>query len=254
MPRTCFVIGPIGEPGSPVRIAADDFMKYIVTACPALNELGYADPIRADQLNEPGRITSQIVKLLMEAELVIADLTENNANVYYELSLRHAIGKPVIHMAHEGTVLSFDVRDNRTIFYTMHSRVAEVAREELSRQIRKVSAEGYRPSNPILETVGLISLEKSSEPQRDILLQLSQRMANLEGEISMVSAQLSSARSRTISSLAEAIAGSGSLGFPPPPGAGGGLLGSILGSTSTDKDQDHPREQEKGDRLSVSIP
>jgi hypothetical protein len=43
------------------------------------------------------------VTLLLEADLVIADLTTNNANVYYELSLRHAIGKPVIHMAAEET-------------------------------------------------------------------------------------------------------------------------------------------------------
>jgi hypothetical protein len=95
MSKTCFVIGPIGDPGTTIRTEADDFMKYIVTACPALKEHGYDKPIRADQLNDPGRITSQVIKLLMEAELVIADLTGNNANVYYELSFRHALGKPV---------------------------------------------------------------------------------------------------------------------------------------------------------------
>jgi hypothetical protein len=103
MPKTCFVIGPIGEPGTTIRNEADDFMKYIVS--PVLGELDYGEPIRADRLNEPGRITSQVIKLLLEADLVIADLTTNNANVYYELSLRHAIGKPAIHMAFEGTPL-----------------------------------------------------------------------------------------------------------------------------------------------------
>ena len=85
----------------------------------------------------------------MEADLVIADLTGNNANVFYELSLRHAIGKPVIHMAANGTPLSFDVRDNRTIFYTMHSRVAEAARTELAKQIRHVHSAGYKPAAAI---------------------------------------------------------------------------------------------------------
>ena len=65
--------------------------------------------------------------LLMDAELVIADLTGNNANVYYELSFRHAIAKPVIHMALQDTRLSFDVQDNRTIFYTLQCREAETA-------------------------------------------------------------------------------------------------------------------------------
>jgi len=55
MSKTCFVIGPIGEQGSKVRADADDFMKYIVAACPALDEYEYGDPIRADQLNEPGK-------------------------------------------------------------------------------------------------------------------------------------------------------------------------------------------------------
>jgi len=81
--RTCFVIGPIGDAGSPVRAAADDLFNYIIA--PTVGQFDYGAPIRADMLGEPGRITSQIVRLLHDAEVVIADLTGNNANVYYEL-------------------------------------------------------------------------------------------------------------------------------------------------------------------------
>ena len=75
----CFVIGPIGPDGSSIRTAADDFMEFIVRPVVTSTEFGYT-PIRADGLNEPGRITSQIIRLLLEADLVIADLTGNNAN------------------------------------------------------------------------------------------------------------------------------------------------------------------------------
>jgi hypothetical protein len=183
MPKTCFVIGPIGDPGTPIRAHADDFMKFIVAACPALTELEYDTPIRADSLNEPGRITSQIIKLLKEADLVIADLTENNANVYYELSLRHALGKPVIHMALDGTPLSFDVRDNRTIFYTMHARRVEIAKEELSNQIRRVHEEKYKPMNPILETIGIINLERSADPIQQAVAQLMSMVEGVSGDV-----------------------------------------------------------------------
>jgi nucleoside 2-deoxyribosyltransferase len=149
MPKVCFVIGPIGADGSSTRLAADDFMKYIVVPGLELAKRDYGEPVRADKLSEPGRITSQIIKLLMDADLTIADLTSNNANVYYELSLRHALGKPVIHMAEDGTSLSFDVQDNRTIFYTMHSRSAETTRQELANQIRRVHEKGYKATNPI---------------------------------------------------------------------------------------------------------
>jgi hypothetical protein len=176
MAKICFVICPIGDVGTQTRQDADDFMEYIVKPCPALKEMGYGDPVRADKLSEPGRITSQVIKLLLEADLVIADLTGNNANVFYELSLRHAVGKPAIHMAVEDTPVSFDVRDNRTIFYHMHSRLAEAARNELTEQIRRVHAEGYKCMNPILETAGIIDLQRSPDPQQnalaDVLLML----------------------------------------------------------------------------------
>lgn len=194
MAKTCFVIGPIGEPGSPIRAEADDFMKYIVSPCPALEECGYGEPVRADQLSEPGRITSQIIKLLLDADLVIADLTANNANVYYELSLRHAIGKPAIHMAIDGTPLSFDVRDNRTIFFAMHSRFAERAREELANQIRRVHEKGYKATNPITETAEIIKLEQSTDPDKNALGVLMAMVAGLSNDVKSLQTSLRDVR------------------------------------------------------------
>jgi hypothetical protein len=188
MPKTCFVIGPIGEPVSKIRDEADDLMKYIIASCPALKEFDYAVPVRADQLNEPGRITSQVIKLLVQADLVISDLTNNNANVYYELSLRHALGKPAIHMAQEGTLLSFDLRDNRTIFYTMHSRSAEAARGELTNQIRRIHTAGYKVTNPVVETAGIIQLEQSADPNQSAMGRLMSMVADIGGEVKSLQA------------------------------------------------------------------
>jgi hypothetical protein len=186
MPKTCFVIGPIGDAGTEVRANADDLIKYIIAPCPALAEFEYDPPIRADQLNEPGRITSQVIKLLMEADLVIADLTGNNPNVFYELSLRHALAKPVIHVALDGTPLSFDIRDNRTIFYTMHSRIAEFARNELAKQIRHVHGKDYKPMNPILETIGIVALERSADPQQKAVGELMRMIQGLVAEVGAI--------------------------------------------------------------------
>jgi hypothetical protein len=99
MPRkTCFVIGPIGASGSPEREHANTFLQYIVKPCNAFAEFDYADPVRADQIAAPGQITTQIIEHLLHDDLVIADLTGHNPNVFYELSLRHAIAKPVVQM------------------------------------------------------------------------------------------------------------------------------------------------------------
>jgi hypothetical protein len=193
LPKVCFVICPIGSFGSEIREAADDFIKYIVTPC--THELGYDEPIRADKLPEPGRITSQIIELLNSADLVIADLSRGNANVYYELSCRHAIGKPAIHMAFEGTQLSFDVADNRTIPYTMHASRVEQAREQLTAQIKRVEEPGYKPRNPILDAIGLISLERSTEPTQQSLASLIRQVTSLQSDIASLRGDILSSRS-----------------------------------------------------------
>jgi hypothetical protein len=47
---------------------------------------------------------------LQTADLVVADLTGANPNVYYELALRHSTAKPFVHLAREGTEIPFDIR------------------------------------------------------------------------------------------------------------------------------------------------
>ncbi len=115
--------------------------------------------------------------------MIIADLTGNNPNVFYELSFRHALGKIAIHLAFEGTVLPFDVRDNRTIFYTMHARIVEDARAELANQIRRVHQPEYKPMNPITETADIVNLDRSGTPDRQVLAQLLRSVADLDAQV-----------------------------------------------------------------------
>ena len=81
--------------------------------------------------------------------------------MYYELSLRHAIGKPAIHMALEGTPLSFDLRDNRTIFYTMHCAIAESARENSQAKCDVYASPATRPRIRLLKPLVLSSLSRA---------------------------------------------------------------------------------------------
>jgi hypothetical protein len=189
MPKSCFVIGPIGELGTVTRSHADDFIQYIVN--PTVNDLGFTAG-RADKMPDPGRITTQIIEQLKDADLVVADLTENNPNVYYELSLRHAIGKPVIHMALDGTRIPFDVFDSRTIMFTLECRRAESAREELKQQIIRVQEEDYRASNPIIEAIGIIELRGSQRPNDQQMAELMLKVEHLSANVAVLQSQLTS--------------------------------------------------------------
>src|SRR5207245_4822666 len=96
---TCFVISPIGEEGTEIRRRADRVFKHIIE--PVVEECGYK-AVRADQISKPGIITSQIIQHLAEDPLVIADLAGHNANVFYELAVRHVTRKPVIQITQLG--------------------------------------------------------------------------------------------------------------------------------------------------------
>ena len=85
--KTCFVISPIGEPESDTRKRADKILKYVID--PSVERRGYK-AVRADHISEPGMITSQVIQHIVDDDLVIADLTDRNPNVFYELALRHA--------------------------------------------------------------------------------------------------------------------------------------------------------------------
>lgn len=119
----CFVICALGEPMSPTRVRADKVLKHIIT--PALAEWKF-EIVRADRISAPGTITTQIIQHLMDARLVIADLTESNPNVFYELAIRHAAHQPVVVVSTEGDDLPFDTRQERTIFFD-HTDLDSVA-------------------------------------------------------------------------------------------------------------------------------
>ena len=91
---SCFVVSPIGKPGSDIRKRADLVLKFVIA--PVSRECGYGEPIRADNISELGMVTRQVIDQLLEAEMVVADLTDYNPNVFYEVAIRHAFRRPVV--------------------------------------------------------------------------------------------------------------------------------------------------------------
>ena len=136
MKKVCFVIGPIGEKDSDVRKHADRVMNEIIN--PVVNKFGY-EVIRADKYSIPGQITSQIVELIANADLLIADLSFHNPNVFYELALRHITRKPFVHLIKEGEKIPFDIKDIRAIEFNLDNEESiKQAKGELRKQIKNI--------------------------------------------------------------------------------------------------------------------
>jgi nucleoside 2-deoxyribosyltransferase len=75
------------------------------------------DVVRIDEKAGPGVIFQDIQREIEQAEIVIAEITPANANVFYELGYAHALGKPTILLAQRGAELPFDIRSFRVVFY-----------------------------------------------------------------------------------------------------------------------------------------
>ena len=71
--------------------------------------------MRGNHIPLSGMITPSIIEHLLFDELVIADLTYDDANVFYELALRHRFKKPAILIKEENERIPFDIRDMRII-------------------------------------------------------------------------------------------------------------------------------------------
>jgi hypothetical protein len=92
----------------------DDY--YTSIYCPAIEAAGL-EPHRADDLFTPSTITNDIWAYTKKAKVVLADLTGKNPNVFYELGLAHALGRPAILISESLEDIPFDLRALRIILY-----------------------------------------------------------------------------------------------------------------------------------------
>ncbi|MDD1703539.1 MAG: hypothetical protein LUQ31_11230 [Methanoregula sp.] len=145
--RKCFVISPIGVEGSKIRKHADDIFDFIIE--PAMKECGIL-AVRSDRILEPGRISESMFSELLNDDLCVAILTGANPNVYYELAIAQAVGRPVIILLEAGASLPFDIQDLRCVYYDLDARslIDGKYKKEVVEHIRSLEKNGYKGFPP----------------------------------------------------------------------------------------------------------
>ncbi len=157
--KRCFVISPIGDEGSEIRQHADDVYEYIIK--PAM-EACEINAIRSDQLPEPGNISEQMFREILNDDLCVAVLTGNNPNVYYELAIAHAAVRPVVILLEKGQVLPFDVSQLRCVYYDLKPKplFEKVYVDQVVDHIRNLETSGWKGTTPF----GDVSLAVKDQP------------------------------------------------------------------------------------------
>jgi hypothetical protein len=173
----CFVIAPIGGKETEVRKRSDQILKYIIR--PVVSSYGYS-ALRADEMPKPGLITSQVIEQLIEAPLVIADLTDHNPNVFYELAIRHAFRKPVIQLIEADQMPPFDVVGLRTIFVNHRDLDSvDACQRDLRRHIEGIRSGEEEVDSPISVAVDLQRLRQSEDPMEKSTAEVLETLAEL---------------------------------------------------------------------------
>jgi DNA-directed RNA polymerase len=181
--KECFFISPIGDEGSEARKRSNKVMEYIIEK--AVSEYGYS-VTRADQMDQPGSITNQVIQKTVNSELVIADLTDHNPNVFYELAVRHATGKPYIQLIKSTNSIPFDIADLRTINYGLEVDEAERAREQIQGLLQSLKEGEPEFDNPISESAEMQSLRESADPADQNLAEVLDMVYKLNNKVDQI--------------------------------------------------------------------
>jgi len=179
--KTCFVICPIGDVGSDVRAWSDDIFNSLLF--PIASEFEYQARRAIDEAR-PGEITTNIIQDIVEADLVIADLTFHNANVFYELALRHARGTPFFHVASIGTKIPFDISVINTVFID-RATIGSIdkTRVELRKHFKLLSNGTVSFDNPVKRHQQKLSAEQSGDPVEKRLVTIEEQLATFARDV-----------------------------------------------------------------------
>ena len=123
----------------------EHFLKLLIEDCSTL-EAHRSTALRGD-------ITRQIILDLIESSVVVADLTDANPNVYWELGVRQSFMHGTITIAQRGTEPPFDISTKGILFYDSTHLDEDGFRKDFKAAIEDCLERPDRPDSRVLETI-----------------------------------------------------------------------------------------------------
>lgn len=165
---------------------------YVMFIASTLEEAGYK-VLRADDIKSQQNILKDIISAIRNCDLLVADLTGANPNVYYELGLAHAFRKPVILITQELGDLPFDLRSYRVVTYDTNFARMHKAKQELLTLARN-SAQGQVPfGSPVtdfLDKTEKVSYGENVEESSESDLGFLDHIVNMESGLQEINKAL----------------------------------------------------------------
>lgn len=163
MSKTCFVIMAIGSQfygdktidSSELKQKYNDLIKEAILKADSSLEV-----VRADEISAPGTMSTDIITRIMHSDIVVADITYPNPNVFYELGLRHACRSGTIIIKEKNSSPPpFDISHLRHIQYENSTSGLQSLSAELKKVFHLFSTQPNKPDNHFLELASLTGYE-----------------------------------------------------------------------------------------------
>ncbi len=127
----CFIVMPFSVEA--LNIVYEDYVKPVIE-----DECGLACE-RGDDVFGSSVIMDDILTSIKNSDLIIADLTGKNANVFYEVGICHALGKKVLLLAQSMDDVPFDLRHRRVLLYDYSPRGCKRLEKNLKDSIQAMT-------------------------------------------------------------------------------------------------------------------
>jgi len=185
--RDCFVIMEFGKKDTEEYLRQRSIYEDIIK--PAVDEsgLGYTCR-RADEIMRPGSVIKDIVNSIRNADVVIADLTGQNPNVFYELGVRHSLRGRTIMLTQTMEDVPFDLRNYRVIQYIPDSPAGfRQVTKQIRENLQQLAQDDRIFDSPVLDSLPPKTREKLDEriepqtPQERLALDIQAVRTTVEG-------------------------------------------------------------------------
>lgn len=124
---------------------------------------------RADDVSSHQSILKTIIHNISNSDVIIADLTAQNANVYYELGIAHTLDKPTIHIVQSFDDLGFDIISYNAIKYSIHFDESPELTNKILDIIERAEQGNYNFSNPVSDSIGDSLEQHKASPTKETL-------------------------------------------------------------------------------------
>ncbi len=178
--KRCYVIMPFSDTKSCTEEEWTEIFEDVIKPAVEESGLGYVcERSRAKREN----IIKAIVNDLNTAQAVIADLTDDNPNVFYELGVRHTLQRRTILIAQHEEDIPFDLKPYPTIIYKRSPAGVRQFKQEIKGNFKDIEGNPERADNPIADFLAERNIDLLSSAKKANLAKLSALLSELSYNI-----------------------------------------------------------------------